>query len=335
MSGYKTWDTYIHADTIEKTIERIDLDYYGTDVWVGRSLHTGTGKQINRKFNSIVLAYRYAQTRYQHRPSFTLDTNQLNVNSSLYLGSIGFSLSKFYKDQYIFRFGANEDIPEGLVVQFLYGALEKELKELRYYLGIDVSRGKHFEGLGYFSLNASYGNFFSEKQTSNTTLNIGFTYFTDLLRSKKWYYRQFIYLKYVNGINKPEHEKITLRPDELYGFNSGTLKGRSKVLVNLEGVTYAPYNLIGFRFAPLILAGFGMIESDEVKLFTGHLYQAYAVGVLLRNENLLNASFQFTYGVYPYVPDRTNPSSKFNPVVNITVRFRSFAVVKPDVVSYN
>jgi hypothetical protein len=206
---------------------------------------------------------------------------------------------------------------------------------MQNYLGIDISRGRHIDKIGYLSANAAYGTLLKNTQPGNATLNLGFTYFTDLLRSKKWYYRQFIYLKYVNGFNKPNYEKITLRSDELYGFNSGTLLGTSKILFNLEGVTYAPYNLIGFRFAPLILLGLGMLESNNVKLFSGHVYQSYAIGLLIRNENLVNASFKFTYGVYPFLPNQNNHNLKFNPSISFTVRFRSFTFSKPDLVTYN
>lgn len=330
----KTWGTYTYADQLEDGIKRTNLSYYNLDTWIGRSINTGTGKRINRRFNNVVAAFRYAETQYQQRPSFSIDTNEINTNTALYLGSIGFSLSKFYKDQYIFRFGANEDIPEGIIVQLLYGLLYKEFKSLRYYAGLDVSRGKHMENVGYFSANATYGSFFNDHEAGNATLNLGLTYFTDLLRTKKWYYRQFVYLKYINGINKPFNERITLRPDELYGFNSGSLAGTSKAILNLEGVTYAPYNLIGFRFAPLVLLGFGMLKTSDTKLFTGHLYQSYAIGLLIRNESLLNSSFQVTFGAYPYLPDGNSNFTKFNPVTSFTVKFRNFSVSRPGVVSY-
>jgi len=333
-AGAKTWGTYIYTSPLENEIRKTELDYYNLDVWIGRSINTGTGKNINRRFNNFVTAFRYAETQYQKRPSFEIDTNRFNANTSLYLGSLGFSLSKYYKDQYIFRFGANEDIPEGVIIQFLYGLQYKELSGTRYYAGFDVSRGKHIDKIGYFSANAAYGSFFNDTETGNATLNLGLTYFTDLLRSKGWYYRQFVYLKYINGINKPAYEKITLRPDELYGFNNGSIVGNSKMILNLEGVTYAPYNFIGFRFAPLVLLGFGMLETKDVKLFAGHVYQSYAIGLLIRNESLLNSSFQLTFGAYPYLPDGNNNPTKFNPVTSFTVKFRSFAIRKPNVVSY-
>lgn len=336
ISGSKSWGTYIYTDSTDGVPidKRIRLDQINYDTWLAFNYKPGTGKRKNRRVTNLVFALRYAGTRFQSRPSFLIDTNKTNVNSSLYLGSVGFSLNKYYKDQYIFRFGANEDIPEGLRIQFLYGLLQQEDIGFRYYTGFDIARGKHFENVGYFSANAVYGTFYNKSVTNNATLNLGLTYFSDLLRSHKWYFRQFIYFKYVYGVNKPSRDKITLRSDELYGFNSGTLLGSSKVLLNLEGVTYCPYNLIGFKIAPLVLFGFGMVENEHYKLLSGQVYQAYAVGLLIRNENLLTSSFEITYGLYPNLPDGNERFYKFNPSISFKLKVNAFDVSKPVTVDY-
>ena len=334
VAAVKTWNTYMYTDSVEDVLKPLNLNYYNTDVWAARSMSIDQGKNINKRFNNIIFALRYAETNFQQRPSFSIDTNKLNANSHLYLSSVGFSQRKYYKDQYIFRFGAAEDIPEGFVVQFLYGMFYKEQSPVRYYTGYDVSYGKHIDKLGYFSAYNIYGTFFNKWEANNSTFNAGLTYFTDLLKSNNWYFRQFVYLKYINGLNKPVYEKITLRPDELYGFNSGSLVGKNKLILNIEAVAYSPLNLIGFHFAPLLLAGYGMIGDDNYSLLKGRIYQSYAVGALIRNENLLTSSFEITFGAYPYLPDGDKHFFRLNPVTSFTVKFRSFAVTKPSVVLY-
>jgi hypothetical protein len=330
-----TIGTYQYIDPVEKTPKKLDLNYNNSDIWLAKNIHPFTGKRTNRRISNFTVALRYAQTHFESRPPFTIDQAFSNVNTNLYLGSVGFALSKFYKDQFIYRFGANEDVPEGLIVQYLYGVLFKEYTGIRYYTGFNISRGKHIENIGYFSANAAYGTFFNIRVPNNSTLNLGAMYFTDLLRSKGWYFRQFIYLKYINGINKTPAEKITLRQDELYGFISGGLAGKSKVVVNLEGIIYSPYNLIGFRFAPVINAGFGMLETDQVKLFQGHVYQAYSIGLLIRNENLITNSFKITCGIYPYLPDGSRQNFKLNPSISFTLKVQSFLFSKPTIVVYD
>jgi hypothetical protein len=334
IASTKTWGTYKYTDAVEQTVKNAHLDYLTSDVWVAKNMNTGTGKKINRKNSNIVVALRYVDTRFQSRPAFTIDTAKTNLNSSLYLGSIGFSLRKYYKDQYIYRFGYNEDVPEGLIVQYLYGLLYKELSAPKYYTGFEVSRGKHFEKFGYFSVDINYGTYYNKSIYKDAIINSGIYYFSDLLKSRKWYLRQFVNYKLIYGFDKFSVDKITLRPDELYGFNNGTLKGTSKMVLNLETVSYAPYNLIGFRFAPIVLVGFGMLETDGINLLNSKIYEAYSTGLLIRNENLVNASFQITYGIYPNLPDGNTHFYKFNPVTSFTLKVKSFAISKPSVVIY-
>jgi hypothetical protein len=334
VAATKTWGTFAYTDSLEGSEKKAALDFYNYDTWVAKSFKPGTGKTKNRRVSNLILAVRYVGTRYQNRPSFSIDTNKFNVNSSLYLGSIGFSLSKYYTDQYIFRFGANEDVPEGLRVQFLYGLLDKEDTGIRYYTGFEIARGKHIEKLGYLSAYGVYGTFYNKGVANDATVNAGLTYFSDLLRSGKWYYRQFLYLKYIYGLNKPSYLKTTLNPSEMYGFNSGTLKGTSKAIVNIEGVTYAPYNLIGFKIAPVVFVGLGVLENENHKLWKSPVYQSYALGLLVRNENLLNASFEFTFGMYPNLPDDNKNFSKFNPVTSFKLKVRGFDFSRPTIVEY-
>lgn len=334
-SGSKTWGRYKYTQPGDDVEHNVPLSYHNLDFWVGKSVNLPWGKNgNNRRLSNGVAAFRYAQLNYNQRPSFDIDTNRINSNTSLYLGSIGFSLSKFYKDQYIFRFGANEDIPEGALIQVLYGVYLREQMTRRYYAGIELSKGIHFNKLGYVSVGGSYGSFFNKRDNSST-LNLGATYFTDLLRSNKWYFRQFAYWKYVYGFNKLPYERITLRPDELYGFNGGSILGTSKMTLNLETVMYTPYNFIGFQFAPLVLVGFGALKNDDAKMLDGRIYQSYAVGMLFRNENLLTSSFQLSFGFYPNLPDHNAKFTRFNPVTSFSVRFRTFAFSRPSVVAYN
>jgi hypothetical protein len=296
---------------------------------VARSIRIGKRK----KLKNIITAFRYTDTQFEQRPSVLIDTSKTNLNSKMYLSSAGFSITHYYKDQYIFRFGANEDIPEGFILQFLYGLLTKEKTGDQNYTGADVSYGKHFNRFGYISMRTSLGTFLQKNSPGNSTLNMGLTYYSDLIGKMHWHYRQFIYMKYVTGFNKPENEKINLTKDELYGL-SLTAAGKSKIVLNLESVIYTPYNFIGFRFAPLALIGFGMLSTPAEKLFSGNIFQSYALGLLIRNENLLTNSFEITYGFYPSPADGIQSSYKYNPVTRFTVKFRSFSIEKPSLITY-
>ncbi|MCP2871720.1 hypothetical protein, partial [Salmonella enterica] len=88
-------------------------------------------------------------------------------------------------------------------------------------------------------------------------------------------FRQFLKYDYVFGENKISNERITINSDDLYGFDSGSLSGTTKMVLNSETVAYLPYNLVGFRLAPVVTAGLGIIGSPEKRLVQSNLYQAY------------------------------------------------------------
>ena len=82
----------------------------------------------------------------------------------------------------------------------------------------------------------------------------------------------------------------------------------------------------------LILAGFGLLRTEHYPLLKGPVFQSYAIGLLLRNENLLNASFQVSMGIYPGLDGHP---LKLNPSLSFSVKFRSFSIPKPSVISYD
>lgn len=331
----KTWGTFTFYDSLQSKATAYNLDYINSDFWIAKSYTPQKGKSINSRSSKIIGGLRYANMQFQSRPSFAIDTAKTNRNSTLYLGSLGFSLRKYYKDQFIYRFGANEDIPEGLLVQVVHGYLKKELEVAKNYTGIEISRGKHYKKLGYLSGNVSYGTFYKKGEKNNATLNAGFFYFSDLSLEQKWYIRQFISGKITTGFNKPIYERITLKSNEMYGFNAGTLTGTSKMILNFETVAYAPYNIIGFKFAPVAFLGFGWLATDNTKLLKSEIYQAYSIGILVRNENLLNSSFEITFGAYPNLPGENKSVYRLNPVTSFTLKVRSFEISKPSLVGYD
>jgi hypothetical protein len=333
VSAGRTWGRYFYKDTIDAPEQSVAINYYNYDLWVAKSFALGQQKNTEKNSN-IIIGARYGTTRYLQRPSFTIDTNILNINTDIYLANIGYSMRKYYKDQFIYRFGANEDVPEGLLIQFTYGFIERELKGTRYYSGIDISNGRHFKKYGYLSGNITYGTYYRAGFKNNSTINAGIFYFSDINKNRKWYFRNFVNFHIIHGVNKEPYEKVTLKSGEMYGFNPGDISGTGKMILNLEAVAYAPYNIIGFKFAPVLLAGFGILESDLQKYSSGKIYQAYSTGLLIRNENLLNSSFEFTIGFYPEFPDGHRDVFKLNPVGSFTLKVRSFDISKPGTVAY-
>ncbi len=329
----RMWRSY-HYWGEDSSLQQTPLNYYYTDYWLGKSFHPFGKNSIDNRSRNIVIAVRYVNTHYLSRPSFEVDTGRLFRHSALYIGSVSYSVRKFYKDQYIYRFGANEDISEGWLLQGLYGVQDREEHKFRYYAGFEISRGRRFGKFGYLFGSFIYGNYFNKEVKNNATINTSLFYFSNLLEVGRWRVRQFVHYRLVYGFNKPQDERLGLDPLEMYGFVSDSIRGTRKMVLNLESVLYTPYNIIGFRFAPVFLLAFGMIDQDREKFFDTRIYQAYAIGILFRNENLLINTFRFTVGAYPVITTQGQKHFKINPSVSFSLRIRGLTVGRPTPVIY-
>lgn len=329
----KAWAFYDYKDSLDEP-HRARNDYISYDVWGAKSFKLSRDTTLFNQSTNLIAGARYYATEYQRRPGADIDPGRTILNTYGVVGNIGFAIQQYYKDKYIYRFGANEDVPEGIIIQYIYGGMKVESKKIRYYSGIEVARAKHFKRLGYLSATFSYGVFFNKQVANDVTIRYNLYYFSNLLKKGRWYFRQFIKYDYVHGENKISNERITINSDDLYGFDSGSLSGNTKMVLNSETVAYLPYNLIGFRLAPVATAGIGLIGSPEHRLAESNLYQAYTLGLMVRNENLLSSTFQFSFGIYPFFPDGGNYVLKYNPIASFTLRVRAFAVSKPSFISY-
>lgn len=331
------WKTYQNKDTIANEQKEIKLTTLANDFWLGKSFKLVKLKKDNSIFNqstNLILGARHYSTLYLNKPNASTEAATILLNSKAVLSNIALSIQHYYKDKYIYRFGANEDVPEGLIMQIIYGGVKQEFKKIRYYAGIELARAKHFK-FGYLSSTLSSGIFFNKLTSNDITTNYKLFYFSNLIKSGKWFFRAFVNLNYVNVQNKLNGETLNFSTNELYGFENNSLSGSSKMSISSELVAYLPYQFIGFRFAPIINVGLGLIENQAHQLYRSNLYQSYTIGLLLRNENLLTSTFQFSVGAYPYLPSNGKFSLKYNPIASFTLRVRAFSVTKPEFVTSN
>jgi len=324
---------YDYTDAKDGATRTLSVTHVGADVWAGRAIKILRDGKLLKQSHNLVIAGRYLTTQFLKRPYPAGLILRSNNNTSAFIGNIGFALQQYYKGRYIYRFGANEDVPAGFIIQLLYGVQKKEFTLPRFYTGMEVARAGHFD-IGYLSATVSGGVFFNKAYTNDITTNFKLYYFSDLFKMDGWYLRQFVNYAIVHGQHKFYNEKLTLSGGDMYGFDGDGLAGNTKMVLDLETVAYAPYNLFGFHLAPVLMMGYGMLGGPGRGLMRSNIYQAYSLGILFRNENLLNSTFQVSFGLYPYFPNGGTYALKYNPVTSFTVRVRPFTIGRPDFVAY-
>lgn len=334
IGWYKDWNRTALTDTSGEQIGVQRIDPANFDTWVGHSFpFANDGTEPGRTTNLIASA-RYYQTRYTYRPPPEVDSLGVYMNTSTFLVGAGFSARQYYQERFLFRFGAIEDVPEGLLIKLVGGGRRLEGDRPRLYTGVEVSRGRHFTRFGYLSAFAGHGLFWRNGAYNDATLRAGFLYFSDLATAARWHFRAFVRGTFVLGFDKPVTARLDLNGDQLYGFQSSSVSGTHKELLTIETVAYAPYNLIGFRFAPILLYGVGTIGNEGDPLFSGRVHHAFTLGLLVRNENLLVNTFEVSLSFYPYIPDEQRAIIDAGRFTNFTVRAPDFVFTQPGVVGY-
>jgi hypothetical protein len=261
------------------------------------------------------------------------DTLQRYSNDEFYLASIGISTRKYVQDKFIFKYGITEDVPIGKVFS-LTGGYQNKNTIGRLYLGGRISSGNYYPW-GYLSSNFEYGTFFHAALKEQGVLTVGVNYFTGLIESGKWKFRQFVKPQVTIGINRFATDSLTLNDGYgLDGFNSTGYSGTSRMLLTLQTQSYSPWNLIGFRFGPYLIFSLGKLGDAVTGFKYSKVYSQIAVGVLIKNENLVINTFQFSISFYALIPGKGHDIFKINSFRTTDFGFRDFEIGKPAAVVF-
>lgn len=330
----KAWNKVPVIDADGTTIHNEQVVPLDLDTWLGHSFPLAHAKSDPARSSAIITGFRYAATRYAERPAADSTVIPAYPNSDRYLFSVGLSVRQYYRDRYLYRFGATEDVAEGLLMKLTGGLRVRENEEPLGYTGIEISRGRHYLHFGYLTAQLDYGTFWEQGEPVDATVRINLRYFTDLFRIHRWYLRQFITLAATHIDRKDPTERLDLNGDLLFGFRSAAIAGTHRELLKLETVAYAPWKVLGFRFAPVLLAGFGTIGGTADPLLSGRIHTSFGLGMLIRNENLLVKTFQLSFSFYPYVPEENGWVFDAGRFTDFTTRPGDFTFTQPNVVGY-
>jgi len=274
-----------------------NLSYTRRDAWLGRAFQF---KSYNLGYESrgrVIAGLRVINTDYHTTPTDNFQDN------TLLLGSLGYSIRKYYKDHYLFGFGRTEDIPAGALLSFTMG-YEKGALTDRRYIGASTSVAKYSKNFGYLYGSVNYGTFLRNNQSEQGVLELQSLYFTRLYEWGNWKLRHYAQGRATFGINRNAEELLSINnEDGLRGFRSDLLRGTRRVSLNYEANLYTPLSLFGFRLAAVAFADMAWLSTgNKSSPFKEAPYRGYGIGVRLRNEYLAFSTIQFLIGYYPKQP---------------------------------
>lgn len=305
------------------------------DYWSGYSIQLFAGSSEDDRTTNLITTVRYLDVNYTESPTAVYDSINFYSDEKFYLAGVGISSRQFVEDKYIFNYGVVEDVPVGRTFGLTGGWQDKNQRR-RAYAGARLSMGKYYKW-GYFSFNTEYGTFFNNNSTEQSALSVQLNYFTNLLESSRWKFRQFVKTRMVLGQNRQPSmgDELTLNDaNGIQGFDPIMLYGTKKFTMTFQSQAYSPWNLAGFRLNPYLSYSMGLLTGSGNTFKDSRLYSQIAAGFIISNDYLVFSTFQLSVAFYPTIPGRGENIFKTNGFHTEDFGFHTFELNKPEVVDY-
>ena len=316
-----------------------DLRYrfYNIDAWAGYNINsTGFTTETEDKKLRKLTAIRFIDQQFQDLPGkYLLDYSWRYANIEGFLASLSFYRQNFYKSQYIYAFGVNEDIPEGLNLTLTTGYIKKQNLS-RPYVGFNYERSAFNSKNNYLSYAVRAESYFDHKKMEDINLFATIDYFDHLkAMGPKWKQRTFLDFSASKQINTILNEPLYLDSKfALPEFKNGDVGGSLRITLKAESVFYSPWYVAAFRFAPFVFSNAGLFTPYNTPVNNSNIYTIVGAGLRTRNESLVFGTLELR-GYYFLKKNFRNENWRIDISTNITFKYNSQLIRKPDFIEVN
>ncbi|WP_310397674.1 hypothetical protein [Hymenobacter sp.] len=283
------------------------LRYSVQDAWMGRALRLRSYDLSYENPGRIIVAARVLNTAYSAVPKPDAGVVTPGYRSgTLLLGTVGYSVRRYYKDRYLFGFGRTEDVPTGTLLSFTAG-YELNSAVPRRYLAARLAAAGFSTRSGYLYAAVDLGSYQLMNRSrgwEQGLLSTELTSFTKLYHFGNWQYRHFLSSRGTIGFNRRPGELLQGITNErgLRGFSPGQpILATSRFVLNYETTLFTPLSLLGFRLAGVAFADAAWVSEQPRggTPFENAPYTGFGLGLRFRNEFTALRTFQLLIGYYP------------------------------------
>jgi hypothetical protein len=315
------------------------LNYTVQDAWVGRALRLRSYDLGYENPGRLIVAARLYRTQYSTipmpDPAVIPNYQNTNLNGTLLLGTVGYSVRRYYKDRYLFGFGRTEDVPTGTLLSVTAGYDMNQVVPRRYFNARVAAAGFSTRS-GYLYGAVDFGGYQrldSERRWEQGLLSTELTSFTKLYHFGNWQYRHFLSSRATIGLNRRPGEFLQGITNErgLRGFSPAQpILATSRFVLNYETTLFTPLSLLGFRLAGLAFADAAWVSSRPGggSPFSDAPYTGFGLGLRFRNEFTVLRTFQLLIGYYPRGLNAANGIRMYESARE-TVTFSDFGLGSP------
>ncbi|MBX2931182.1 MAG: hypothetical protein KF781_04445 [Chitinophagaceae bacterium] len=311
--------------------------YVEFDVWAGynlgakRYLKTNTQSRI-RKFISL----RAFHKKFQEVPGlYKNNYSFIYQNITGVLGAVTIFKQNFYKTNFIYGFGRNEDVPEGFSFSAIAGWTNRQGVSSPYY-GIDFNRNYFNRKGNYYNYTFRLGGYLYNGQFYDTDVLLNLEYFSHLKHiGGLWYTRYFLNAGITHQIRPSLNQPLFLSsPFGLQEIDNGTVAAQTRFTLKNELTIYNKWKLLGFRFAGFVFGNGSLLTPRKAKFTKSDFYSSFGTGLRTRNESLIFGTLELRASYFPRINFGMN---HFKIDINTDIRFKynSTFIKRPDFVSAN
>ncbi|MEO5501501.1 MAG: hypothetical protein ABIR31_08670 [Ginsengibacter sp.] len=310
------------------------FSYLNIDTWAGYNIRARefTKKEEASRLRKLV-SLRYLNTHFFSVPDrYKQEYFYRFANLQAVLSSISFYRQNFYRTQFIYGFGRNEDIPEGLLMSFTTGyTIKNSLK--RPFIGFNYER-YHFNSkknyIGYVIRTEGYLN---KKSIEDINILLGITYFDHLKQiGKKWKQRFFLNLDVAQQVNSILNEPLYLHSKfGLPEYGNNLVGGTLRATIKAESVFFSPWAVAAFKIAPFIFSNVSIFSPYTYKT---EIYPLIGGGVRTRNESFVFGTVELR-GFYFPLKNYYNSRFAISLSTNLIFKYNTQFVNKPDFIIIN
>ncbi len=334
VSFHKTINGYISDSLYTSDFK---YAYSNLDFWGGYNFGSRYKKgSESEKYLRHFVAGRTFYTYFDKLPKIfdtTYNSGFANLNGVLF--SYSLYRQNFYRTNFIYGFGRNEDVPVGLSATFIGGWTNKQNKRRPYYAF--EFEGTTFSGKGSFSnYKLRAGGYTTKGRFQDVNLLVSVDRFTRLKKiNKKWYQRNFFSFSYTKQVSPLLNEPLFLRSSfGLPYFANGTISADERATLKLEKVYYNLKKILGFRFAPFLFGDMAFLIPTGKSFNKIDGFSALGGGIRTRNENLVFGTIELKGYFFPRTTDGMK-NWKVDFSTKLRFKFNNNFIKKPEFIIAN
>jgi hypothetical protein len=334
LGYHKTSNTYVSDSLYQSDFK---YTFINTDLWTGFNFGY---KDAVKKDEANHLRH-FAAFRTFFNFFYEVPDKYKNLYNYQYANLNGFLLSysifrqNFYRTNFIYGFGRNEDVPEGIKAGLIGGFTNKD-GEKRTYLGTEVEYSEVNKRSRFFSYTVRAGGFIKKKEWQDVDMLVNIKHYGRLHTiNNRWYNRNYVDLSFTRQINAFLNEPLFLNSEfGLPYYSRGLMQGKMRTAVRMESVFYHMNKFLGFRFAPFVTADLGLLQElgEPLKKTSG--YPVVGGGIRTRNESLVFGTMEVKALYFPRPIDGMK-SFRIEFGTNLRFKYNSDFIRRPDFVSPN